>query len=150
MVMYAGVVLMLATLVFFGIDLHDKITYNNYLSTTQLLVYVVLLMGGVQMFVLGIFGEYMAHAYIETKNRPLYVMRSEHLYEAREDSSDAAGRKERSHEGVVGMRQGRDGASRRRSAAVLSAVSKRAAASESAFVDSVQASKRMAKDAGVR
>lgn len=150
MVMYAGVVIMLATLVFFGIDLHDKITYNNDLSTTQLLVYVVLLMGGVQMFVLGIFGEYMARAYIETKNRPLYVMRSEHLYEAREDSSDAAGRKERSHEGVVDMRQGRDGASRRRSAAVLSAVSKRAAASESAFVDSVQASKRMAKDAGVR
>ncbi len=81
LIMYIGVVLALVTLVFFGIDVYDKIAFNNDISTSQLLVYVVLLMGGAQMIVLGVFGEYLARAYMEAKNRPLYIARSERTYE---------------------------------------------------------------------
>ena len=35
----------------------------------------VLLMSGIQMVVLGVFGEYLARAYIESKHRPLYIVR---------------------------------------------------------------------------
>ena len=80
LIMYIGVVLALVTLVFFGIDVYDKIAFNSDISTTQLLVYVVLLMGGVQMIVLGVFGEYLARAYMEAKNRPLYIARAERTY----------------------------------------------------------------------
>ena len=38
-------------------------------------MYVVLLMSGIQMVVLGVFGEYLARAYIESKHRPLYIVR---------------------------------------------------------------------------
>ena len=82
LVMYAGVILALITLFFFGWDLFEKIAYNYDISTTQLLVYVVLLMGGIQMFVLGILGEYMARAYIEAKNRPVCIVRSEYALTA--------------------------------------------------------------------
>ncbi len=80
LIMYIGVVLALVTLVFFGIDVYDKIAFNSDISTSQLLVYVVLLMGGAQMIVLGVFGEYLARAYMEAKNRPLYIARSERTY----------------------------------------------------------------------
>jgi len=36
---------------------------------------VVLILGSVQLFVLGIFGEYLGRMYMETKGRPLYVVR---------------------------------------------------------------------------
>lgn len=82
-IMYAGVVLALVSLVFFGLDVVEKMLYNNNVSSTLMLVYVVLLMGGLQMVVLGIFGEYMARAYIEAKNRPIYLARSTFVSEAR-------------------------------------------------------------------
>jgi dolichol-phosphate mannosyltransferase len=33
---------------------------------------IVLIMGSVQLFVLGIFGEYLGRMYMESKRRPLY------------------------------------------------------------------------------
>ncbi len=88
-VMCVGVVLALVTLFFFGWDLFEKIAYNYDISVTQLLVYVVLLMGGIQMFVLGILGEYMARAYIEAKQRPIYIARNEYVSLADEKAAPA-------------------------------------------------------------
>ena len=52
----------------------------------------MLLICGIQMFVMGIFGEYMARAYVETKRRPLYVARRVATYPA---GCDVADRNER-------------------------------------------------------
>lgn len=76
-VMYSGIVLALVSLAFFGWDLFDKIAYNIDIPLSQIILYVVLLMGGIQMFVLGLFGEYMARAYIEAKHRPVYLVRKD-------------------------------------------------------------------------
>ena len=38
---------------------------------------VILLIGGIQMLFLGIIGEYLAKAYLETKRRPLYIVKDE-------------------------------------------------------------------------
>lgn len=76
-VMYAGIVLAVVSLAFFGWDLFDKIAYNTDIPLSQIILYVVLLMGGIQMFVLGLFGEYMARAYIEAKQRPIYLVRED-------------------------------------------------------------------------
>lgn len=75
-IMLLGVALALLSLVFLGLDLYGKVAHNDDISTTMILVYVVLMMGGIQMFVLGVLGEYMARGYIESKNRPIYVARS--------------------------------------------------------------------------
>jgi dolichol-phosphate mannosyltransferase len=41
---------------------------------TSLMV-VVLLLGSVQLFIMGIFGEYMGRMYLETKRRPLFIIK---------------------------------------------------------------------------
>ena len=59
----------------FGIDVFDNVVLHDGVSTERILGYVVLLMSGIQMVVLGVFGEYLARAYIESKHRPLYIVR---------------------------------------------------------------------------
>ena len=35
---------------------------------------IVLILGSVQLFVLGVFGEYLGRLYLESKRRPLFVI----------------------------------------------------------------------------
>lgn len=44
---------------------------------------IVLLIGGVQLLVLGIFGEYLGRLYMESKHRPLYII--EQIYSSRQN-----------------------------------------------------------------
>lgn len=41
------------------------------------MICIILLIGGLQLFSLGILGEYMAKMYVETKSRPIYVIAEE-------------------------------------------------------------------------
>ena len=75
MAMVLGVVLAIVSLVLLGIDFVDSMVLHDGVSMGRVLVYVVLLMGGIQMMVLGVFGEYLARAYLESKKRPLYIVR---------------------------------------------------------------------------
>ena len=43
------------------------------------LVCIMSLIGGIQLFCLGIMGEYMSKLYLESKNRPIYIIREENL-----------------------------------------------------------------------
>ena len=36
---------------------------------------VILLLGGIQLFGIGILGQYLAKTYLETKKRPIYLVR---------------------------------------------------------------------------
>jgi glycosyltransferase involved in cell wall biosynthesis len=42
------------------------------------LICTILFLGGLNMMTLGIFGEYLARVFIESKHRPLYVIRNVH------------------------------------------------------------------------
>lgn len=39
------------------------------------MICVILMMGGLQMLALGIIGQYLAKTYLETKRRPIYLVR---------------------------------------------------------------------------
>ncbi len=55
--------------IFFGIDVPGYAT----------IVVLVLLLGGMQLFCLGILGEYISKIFIQSKNRPIYILK-EHLH----------------------------------------------------------------------
>lgn len=40
---------------------------------------VILLIGGIQLFSIGILGQYLAKTYIETKNRPKYIIKEDNF-----------------------------------------------------------------------
>ena len=40
---------------------------------------IILLLGGIQLFCIGILGEYLAKTYLETKNRPIYICRETNI-----------------------------------------------------------------------
>jgi dolichol-phosphate mannosyltransferase len=47
---------------------------GNVLPGWTSLAAIMLILGSVQLFVLGVFGEYLGRMYIETKRRPLYIV----------------------------------------------------------------------------
>ena len=36
---------------------------------------IIFFIGGIQLFVMGIIGQYLSKTYLETKNRPIYIIR---------------------------------------------------------------------------
>lgn len=49
--------------------------YGDPVSGWPSMVCIVLLVGGVQLFCLGIMGQYMSKEYMEIKNRPIYIVK---------------------------------------------------------------------------
>ena len=41
------------------------------------MVCIIVFIGGIQLFCMGILGEYLAKTYLETKKRPIYISREE-------------------------------------------------------------------------
>lgn len=54
---------------------YKKIFYGVPVLGWSSLISAVLVMGGIQIIILGIIGEYVGRNYIETKNRPLYIVK---------------------------------------------------------------------------
>lgn len=81
-VMGVGIVLAIVSVPLLGWDLYATLSAAPDVSSSQVMLDVVLLLSGLQLLAMGVFGEYMARAYVETKGRPLYIMRREHTYQA--------------------------------------------------------------------
>jgi dolichol-phosphate mannosyltransferase len=63
-------------LAFIGLPLVVVARYTGiYERGVPSLLFVVLLLGGLQLMVLGLIGEYIARIYDEVKHRPLYIVR---------------------------------------------------------------------------
>ena len=54
---------------------YKKVFYGVSVLGWSSLIVAILVMGGIQIMVLGIIGEYVGRNYIETKDRPLYVIK---------------------------------------------------------------------------
>jgi hypothetical protein len=61
---------------FLGLPLTIAARYAGmYERGVPSVLFVVLLLGGLQLMVLGLIGEYIARIYDEVKHRPLYIVR---------------------------------------------------------------------------
>ena len=68
---FASVIYLIVVIIqklFFGIDVPGYAT----------IVVLVLFLGGMQLFCLGLLGEYISKIYVQVKNRPIFVLK-EHL-----------------------------------------------------------------------
>lgn len=70
---YIGVLFAVLALLTLGYVFHSWVTGHVVPGWSSLMV-VVLLIGSVQLFVLGILGEYLGQIFLESKRRPLFVI----------------------------------------------------------------------------
>ena len=54
------------------------LVWGDPVSGWPSLVCIITFIGGIQLFCMGILGQYLAKTYLETKKRPIYILREEH------------------------------------------------------------------------
>lgn len=75
---FVGFLSSFASIVYLIVVLVQKLGFGIDIPGYATLVVLILFIGGIQLFCLGILGEYLARMYVQTKNRPVYILK-EHL-----------------------------------------------------------------------
>ena len=53
--------------------------FGDAVSGWSSTISVILLLGGIQLFSIGILGQYLSKTYLETKNRPIYICKETNI-----------------------------------------------------------------------
>jgi len=72
-----GLIMCVTAFIFIVFTIIRKMVFGDPTSGWPSLVCIILLVSGIQMFCLGIQGQYMAKMYLETKKRPIYLVQEE-------------------------------------------------------------------------
>ncbi len=75
---FIGLLASFASIVYLGVVLVQKIFWGIDVPGYATIVTLLLLLGGLILFCLGIIGEYLSKMYVQVKNRPIYILK-EHL-----------------------------------------------------------------------
>lgn len=70
---FLGISISTFSLIYLIIVIISSICHNSKLPSFATMICVILLLGGIQLLVLGMMGEYISKSYIEAKNRPIYI-----------------------------------------------------------------------------
>jgi len=73
---YLGLIIFTCSTFYAILTLIQYFLYGINVQGYASLLIIILLFGGLQMVILGIIGEYIGRIFIETKNRPLYVIKN--------------------------------------------------------------------------
>ena len=79
-----GFISFIASIIYLLIIVIQKVTIGIAISGYATIVCLILLFGGIQLIFAGIIGEYLGRVYIETKKRPLYIIKD--IYETKRSS----------------------------------------------------------------
>ncbi len=74
---FMGVLFCLAAFALIIVTIVRKMVFGDPTSGWPSLVCIISLISGVQLFCLGIVGQYLAKTYMEVKNRPIYIVKDE-------------------------------------------------------------------------
>lgn len=70
---FFGIFCMLLAFIMIVFIIVRKLIYGDPTNGWPSLVCIITLIGGMQLFCIGIVGQYLAKTYLETKNRPIYI-----------------------------------------------------------------------------
>ena len=70
----AGILLCIVALLFVCVVLVKTLAFGDAVGGWPSMMCVILFLGGVQLFCMGILGQYLAKKYLETKKRPIYIV----------------------------------------------------------------------------
>ena len=70
-----GLIFTLAAFIMIVFIIIRTLIYGDPTSGWPSMICIMVFMGGVQLFCIGLVGEYLAKTYLETKNRPIYIAR---------------------------------------------------------------------------
>lgn len=73
---YVGAIVALISFIYAAVIIFEKIVYGNEVSGYASIMTVVLFLGGIQLIGIGVLGEYLGRVYMETKQRPRFVISS--------------------------------------------------------------------------
>lgn len=73
---YLGFAVSVLAFIYAIVTIFDKLVYGNAVKGYPSLLVAVLFIGGVQLLALGVIGEYLGRLYEESKQRPIYLIRS--------------------------------------------------------------------------
>ncbi len=72
-----GVIFCVLAFVLIAVTIFRKLVFGDPVSGWPSLVCIISLVSGVQLFCLGILGQYLAKTYMEVKERPIYLVKEE-------------------------------------------------------------------------
>lgn len=79
-----GILLCFLAFVFIVFIIVRKICFNNSVNGWASMVCIISLLGGLQLFAIGVVGQYLAKLYLEIKNRPIYLIGETNIEKSKE------------------------------------------------------------------
>ena len=70
---FIGLISSFVSVIYLLVVIIQKIFFSISVPGYATIVVLILLIGGLQLFSLGLLGEYVARTYVETKKRPIYI-----------------------------------------------------------------------------
>ncbi len=83
---FIGFLSSLSSIIYLIVVVIQKLAFGIDVPGYATLVVLILLIGGIQLFCLGILGDYIARMYVQTKHRPVYILK-EHLEHDNEEDN---------------------------------------------------------------
>lgn len=80
-----GVTVSLLSIIYMVVVVIQKIFFSIDIPGYPTLITVILLLGGIQLLVLGIMGEYLAKTYMQGKHRPIFIARERIGFDTKEE-----------------------------------------------------------------
>ncbi len=76
-----GLLFCMISFIFICVIIIKTLVYGDPVSGWPSLAVMVLFIGGIQLFCIGILGQYLSRTYMETKRRPIYIVREADMNE---------------------------------------------------------------------
>jgi len=87
---YLGIVVSCMSVLLAGWAVYQRLVGGDTVRGWASTLVIILFLGGVQLLMIGVVGEYLSRIYDEVKQRPLYIVDGLHGFEARDEQPSAA------------------------------------------------------------